>query len=413
VRILSVATTHPRFVGDSEPAYVLEINRELVRLGHQVTTLLPHADGAAASELVDGVDMRRFRYFFPASLQRLCYNGGILPNLRRSRWARANLPFFLPAQGVAVARTVRQTAPDLVHCHWLISSGLMGVLFGGVHKRPVVVSAHGSDVYIDNLLFQTVNRFVLARCHTCTVNSDGTRSRVARIHPGMRSEVVPMGVHPEDYGKHLASAEIRERLGGGDPQLLFIGRFSEHKGIPHLVAAMPEILRQLPRARLVLVGFGPEEPAIRRSIAASGLDGVVRFAGRISHAEVPSFLASADLVVLPSVQVEGLGVVLLEALASGTPVVGSRVGGIPDVIRDGETGLLALPGDPEDLARRCLRLLGDEALRRRTVEAGRRMVETQFSWASIAERFDGLFRACVADPTGGASHGRGPARRVP
>ncbi len=413
MRILSVATTHPRFAGDSEPSYVLEINRELTRLGHQVTALLPHAAGAATHEILDGVAMRRFRYFLPSALQRLCYNGGILPNLRRSGWARANLPFFLAAQGMAVARTVRHTAPDLVHCHWLISSGLMGALFGGVHKRPIVVSAHGSDVYLDNLLFQTVNRFVLARCHTCTVNSNGTRSRITRIHPGMRSEVVPMGVHPECYGKHLASAEIRERLGGGEPQLLFIGRFSEHKGIPHLVAAMPEILSHLPRARLVLVGFGPEEPAIRSVVAASALNEYVRFAGRISHAEVPSFLASADLVVLPSVQVEGLGVVLLEALASGTPVVGSRVGGIPDIIRDGETGLLARPGDPEDLARQCLKLLGDEALRRHTVEVGRRIVETQFSWASIAERFDRLFRACVADPTGGESHGRGPARRVP
>jgi len=412
VKILSIATTHPRFEGDSEPPYVLEINRELARLGHRVTTLLPHAEGAATLEVVAGVTMRRFRYFLPVSRQRLCYNGGILPNLRRSAWARVNLPFFLAAQGAAVVRTVRATAPDLVHCHWLISSGLMGVLFGGVHRRPVVVSAHGSDVYLDNLLFQTANRFVLARCHTCTVNSHGTRSRITCIHPGMRSEVVPMGVHPERYGKHLASAEVRERLGGGDPQLLFIGRFSEHKGLDHLVASMPEIVRHLPRARLALVGFGPEEPALRKLVARSNLDEQVRFAGRIAHEEVPGYLASADLVVLPSVRVEGLGVVLLEALASGTPVVGSRVGGIPDVVRDGETGLLSRPADPEDLARQCLRLLGDEALRRRTVDLGRRMVEAQFSWASIAERFDAVFRTCVGD-FGSAERRHGPARRVP
>jgi len=409
MRILSVATTHPCRPGDGEPAYVFEVNRGLAALGHQVTALLPHAPGASLEELIDGVEIRRFRYARPTSFQRLCYNGGILPNLRRSWLARLNLPFFLVAQAAAVAREVRRLAPDVVHCHWLISSGLMGAIAGGVRNRPLVVSAHGSDVYLQNLGFQTANRFVLNRATLCTVNSRGTRVRVRMINPYTPVEIVPMGIHPDRYGRHLASAEARRALGGGDPQILFIGRFSRHKGVQYLVAAMPEIVRHFPNARLALIGFGPEEEAIQRAAVAHGVEDRVRFAGRVPHAEVPVWLASADLVVLPSEQVEGLGVVLLEALASGTPVVGSRVGGIPDIIADGVTGLLHSPGDPEDLAAACVKLLGDPELQLRTTQAGRLLVETSFSWERISVRFDEIFRRLTSRPPGPALLGGRPA----
>jgi len=395
-----VATTHPLVPGDGEPAYVQEVNRGLARRGHRITVLLPHAAGAPRRETDGDLEIRRFRYFLPEGLQRLCYNGGILPNLRRSWTARANLPIFLAAQAAAVAREVRRLDPDLLHCHWLISSGLMGALAGGGRNRPLVVSAHGSDVYLRNLAFQTANRLVLERADLCTVNSRGTRARVLAIHPGARTEVVPMGLHPERYGPHLASEEKRRRMGGGTPQLLFVGRFSRHKGLDHLLEAMVRILRELPEARLALIGFGPEEAALLDHAARAGVAHALTVVGRIPHTEIPAWLASADLLVLPSVQVEGLGVVLLEALASGTPVVGSDLGGIPDIVADGETGLLSRPGDPEHLATVCLRLLTDRELAGATAARGRRMVEASFSWKVIAERLDGLFGALLEEHPG-------------
>jgi glycosyltransferase involved in cell wall biosynthesis len=395
VRILSIATTHPRFEGDSEPAYVLALNRELVRRGHEVTALVPHASGAETKESIQGVRIRRFRYFIPPSAQMLCYNGGILPNLRKSWTARLNLPFFLAAQAGAVARAVAFGSFDLIHCHWLITSGLMGALVGAPARLPLIVTAHGSDVFTENRLFKALDRWVLEQSCVCTVNSNRSGELVARLNPKTRIEPVPMGVYPERHGKHLASDSVRSTMGDGSPQILFVGRFSKNKGITDLVRAMPTITAALPGAHLALVGFGPDEDRIRSTITAEGMGDRVTIVGRVAGGDIPVHMASADLVVLPSIRIEGLGVVLLEALASGTAVVGSDVGGIPDIIEDGVTGLLCRSQDPPDIAAKCVRILQDEDLKRRTTENGKRLVDTRFCWTRIGAVLESIMLDCL------------------
>jgi glycosyltransferase involved in cell wall biosynthesis len=177
-----------------------------------------------------------------------------------------------------------------------------------------------------------------------------------------------------------------------------VGRFSASKGVPDLVRSLPKIAAEHPGVRLALVGYGPEEETIRKTIDEQGVADRVTMPGRIPGDEIPSYMASADLLVLPSIRIEGLGVVLLEALASGTAVVGSDVGGIPDIIEDGVTGLLCRSGDPESIAARCIRLLGDEELRRRTTENGRRLVEARFGWPRIGEALETVLAESVRNP---------------
>jgi glycosyltransferase involved in cell wall biosynthesis len=341
----------------------------------------------------------------------LCYNGGILPNLRKSWAARLNLPFFLVAQAAAVTRWVALGGFDIVHCHWLITSGVMGAIAGLSTRVPLVVTAHGSDVFTESSLFRALDRWVLQRCCACTVNSRRSGQLVSLLNPSARIEAVPMGVDPAKYGKHLATPEARRRLGAGEPQILFVGRFSRNKGVPDLVRAMTDICAEVPRARLAVIGFGPDEDRIRATIADQGLDDRVAVVGRVARDEIPIYLASADLLVLPSIRIEGLGVVLLEALASETPVVGSDVGGIPDIISDGETGLLCRSGDPADIAATCVRMLSDPELHRLTALNGRRLVEKRFSWERIGARLESVLESCLSDGAAPAGAGSGPSRR--
>lgn len=178
-----------------------------------------------------------------------------------------------------------------------------------------------------------------------------------------------------------------------------------------MVRAMPIIAAELPEARLAVIGFGPDEERIRSIIISEGMTGRVRLVGRVSGREIPAHLASADLLVLPSIRIEGLGVVLLEALASGTPVVGTDVGGIPDIINDGYSGLLCPSQNPPALAAACIRMFQDEDLRLRTIRNGRQLVEDRFSWERIGALLERILLDCVgparAPVAGGDGAGAG------
>jgi glycosyltransferase involved in cell wall biosynthesis len=179
--------------------------------------------------------------------------------------------------------------------------------------------------------------------------------------------------------------------------VLFVGRLVERKGIANLLRAAAG--SRLPY-RVALVGFGPEEARLRSLAAALGLADRVEFAGRVSDAELSRRYAEADVFVLPATidargDTEGLGVVLLEALAHGLPVVATRRGGIPDIVIDGETGLLVEDGDAAALARAIERLLADPALARRLAERGADHVRSEFGVESVARRLAAIYRAAA------------------
>jgi glycosyltransferase involved in cell wall biosynthesis len=359
-----------------------------------VTALVPHAPGAKTEEWMEGVRVKRFRYFQPESGQKLCYGGGILPNLQDGWLARINLPFFVLAQGGAALRELKNGGYDVVHCHWLLPQGFFLSILSGITGIPYLVTAHGSDIFTENPLFRALNRRTLAKTCCCTVNSSRTLERVGRLQRRIRTAIVPMGVDPSSFHEGRRSPIFRRKMGDGHPQILFAGRFTRTKGINFLLEAISLILLELPGAKLALVGFGTEEEKIRRLITANRLQGAVRLLGGVPGKEIPGYMASADLFVLPSVGWEGLGVVLLEALACGTPVVGTDVGGISDVIRDGETGLLCREGDPLDLAEKCLEMLGNPDFQKRSVRKASWMIEEHYSWPVIAGKFEELLESC-------------------
>jgi glycosyltransferase involved in cell wall biosynthesis len=385
VRVCMAATTFPRWAGDGEGAFVWGLAHALVQQGAVVRVVALHSPGAATHEVIDGVEVLRPRYWWPEYQESLRRGGGGLPvTLRDYPFARVQLPGFLAVYSRAVARVAR--ACDVLHAHWTLS-GAVGLLTRRRHRRPIVVTVQGSDVYqIPKLpLGGAFTRWVLANCQQVTALSASLQEAAAAAGIEREQiEVIPNGV---DVGALGAPALYRER----EPVLLFVGYLIERKGVRYLLEAAPAILAQHPDLRIVLIGKGPEEQRLREQAAALGIAGSVAFVGFLPHAEVIELMQRSLLLVLPSVE-EGQGAVLLEALAAGTPVIGSNIDGIAEVITP-QVGRLFPVADAAALADRVNDLLAAPACWQQTSDAARSLALATYDWRVLAQRYLALYGA--------------------
>jgi glycosyltransferase involved in cell wall biosynthesis len=389
MKILLVTSSFPRWPGDWAGVFVLSLGRSLAIRGHEVTVLCPHARGLALHDEMDGVRIERFRYAWPWSLQTLAYGGGMLHNVRE------NPLRILLAAPYALVLGMRMRAlsrrHDVVNAHFLIPQGITARLFA----VRAVVSLHGSDVNLNmGAMGRRIIRFGLSRAPAVTANSAATAARTAGLVGADRLNVIPMGVETAAFrpkGKRAGA------LGKEAPlKLISVGRLIGLKGQRYLIGALPEIREHMPGATVTLVGDGPDRASLIRYARRSGVAQAVRFTGEVGHERIAGILSEHDIFVLPSVilpsgETEGLGTVLLEAMAAGLPVVGSAVGGIPDIISDGRNGLLVPPQSPEAIARVVVRIATDSDLRERLTHAALGDVEERFSWEVIAAQFEKLF----------------------
>jgi len=194
--------------------------------------------------------------------------------------------------------------------------------------------------------------------------------------------IIPSGVEP---GRFRADADPLPPREAGHPTVLFVGRSDRRKGLAVLLKAMPLVLAQLPEARLVVVGAGPGDADARRRAARLGLGGRVTFAGRVSRQLLPRYYAGADVYCSPALGGESFGIVLLEAMAAGAPVVASDIPGYDETIERERDGLLVPPGDPGALAQAVVRVLGDPMLAASLRDAGLRKA-AEHAWPRIGAR---------------------------
>lgn len=287
---------------------------------------------------------------------------------------------------LGLTRLLRWEEPDLVHVHTYKAGflGRLGARFAG--KRPVVYSPHGSILtgYFSpgaTRLFVRLDAWAARftdRVICCTAGEVGEYLAAGIGRPD-QYVVIPNGLDGEAYARRAAPpARTRAALGLASESrpILCMGRLVPVKGQTFLLQAWRSVLKGEPRALLLLAGEGPDEGPLCAQAAALGLIGSVRFLG--FRQDIPSLLTCAEVLVLPSLN-EGFGMVLLEAMAMGKPVVASAVGGVPEVVLDGRTGLLVPPADPVALAAAILRLLGDPDTARRLGEAGRERGRNSFS----------------------------------
>ena len=299
------------------------------------------------------------------------------------------------------ASLVRRTQPAFAWCDEVKPAGYPAAWLHARGGPPFGVIAHGADfLLLDAKIRRSVfkrwtTRRMLERCSVVVANSRWTADLARSVLEflGCRTlaadvRVVPLGTTPSRFRPGIDPEPVRRKHGlSGGPWLLTVARLDFHKGIDTVIRALPAIRAVFPTARYAVAGTGGRRSSLERLVTELGLGDAVRLLGFVSEEELPAVYNAADLFVLASrryeLLVEGFGIAIVEASASGLPVIGSRSGGIPEAIRDGETGFLVQPDDPAAVAAAAIRLLGDTALRRRMGAAGRAAVETYYNWDRV------------------------------
>ena len=343
VKVLQLTSSFPRRAGDISGVFILDITSTLAAQGMDVTVLAPHDRGAAVREELAGVHVERFRYA-PARLELLAHHGGILAALQYpSRYLL--VPSFLVAYLVAAVRAARRLRPDLIHAHWWFPGGVMGAIASMVTRRPLVITLHGSDVHLaERPGFRKLARLTLRRARVVGVVSEALRREAIDLLKVDPAKVVVLRMP-------VNMPAPAEKPAPSDPpplRLVCVGRLAREKGFGVLLDAMRLLDDPV---RLDVFGDGPAMAELRS--AATGLD--VEFHGPRPRAEIVDVLADAHALVVPSLR-EGLGMVALEALAVGRPVIASGIGGLVETVADGDDGILVPPGDEHALAAALRRL---------------------------------------------------------
>jgi glycosyltransferase involved in cell wall biosynthesis len=367
---------------------VLDLAISLVPHFRKVHLLAPSAAGVADDEEWDGVHIRRFRYAWPAFLQQVCYRYGLVQNLRRNPLLFSLLPFFYAAQVRAVARLCREFPVQVINSHWFALQGMAAARV--TRKLPIrhVAHSHGADVdlfyRLPGGLGRRIIESMLGGRTTIVCESSYVRERLDRlIGHSSEAAISCMGV------KVSAFAGLPPVSGAGST-LLFVGRLVEKKGVEYLLAAMPEVKRQIPDVKLRIVGSGDLESTLRRQAATLALTpDTVEFCGAQPHAAIPELVGRSAVLVVPSVvdsrgEADGMPTVLLEAMAAGRRIVASRVDGVPDVVRDGENGWLCPPREPAALAGKLVAALQSTDDR---ILAEARKTASYYDWPALGRRY--------------------------
>jgi glycosyltransferase involved in cell wall biosynthesis len=259
-------------------------------------------------------------------------------------------------------------------------------------KKPLVISAYGADIYLaERYKIKKWVEWILNRSDAIVVNSEATENAVKTVGARKKSQIIYWGVDTERYNPKTRDKtkikRTKSRYGiQGGKIILFAGRLIERKGVEYLVRAIPEIRKNIKDFNLVIVGGGPLEKELKKLAKELGITSYVVFTGRISDEELLQFYHMCDVFVLPAIVDSkgdtegGQGLVTKEAMACEKPVVVSGVGGIPDLIQHGKTGILVKEKNPQELAEAITTILNDKTLADRISKSGRKLIEREASW---------------------------------
>lgn len=395
------------------PAYLLELSKEFVKKGHKVTMLSKKDLSLPDYEEKGGIKYFRF---------------GVIPVLP--------LPWSYPSAIWSVDKSVGQpfgkeryagvqTLGISIPKRTIYS---ISVLMKTIEIHREIEIIHCFDPFV--LLFQTTPKILLNKHVVVTVNhlskrlywrllsladhvitpSQYAKRRISadnRIREE-KIEVIYNGVNIDRFSPKISGDEVRHIYGLEDsPLILFVGRVCPEKGVDYLLKSIPLVKEQIPDVNVMIVGpLAPARLFHEREDYMRYLNNLVKkldltnvtFTGAVDFFnELPKFYAACNVFTCPTIWDEAFGLVSVEAMASGKPVVATRSGGLPEIVKDGEVGYIVPKMREKELAKALIKILEDEGLQRRMGKAARRRVETRFSWDTIANKYLKLYRKVIND----------------
>lgn len=414
MRILVLTHTYPRFSGDTNGPFVEDLCNAHVAAGHEVTVLTAFEPAISSDRAGYPVRLESYRYVWPDSLHVLGYSRTIDADVRLKGQVWLLAPLMLVSAYARLRSLVRSFRPDVLHAHWIVPNGFIAAKVSEATGIPLFCTLHGSDVFTaeKNALYRWMACTAGRRASLVTSCSADLSERLVRLGVAEdRIELVPNGCFAHEFRSNPEAGQaLRRQLGIAEREtlILALGRLVYKKGFDVLLRAAPEVLARCPEARIVVAGAGELAKDLANQARSQGLGDRVLFPGAVDRHSVPAYFAAADVFTMPSVRdaagnVDGLPIVVLEAMAAGKPVVASRLSGIPLAVGDDRTGLLVPAGDAPALADALIRLVEDPALRSRLGEAGRARIESELDWSRIAARHREIYQRTLAKGGDGAA----------
>lgn len=397
-KVLVIGSVYPRFHEDAEVPWLRTSIAHLKKAGLDIQVLAPAYKGLKSHE-IDGVKVNRFRYA-PAKWEFLTHEEGAPSKMANKPWLQLLAIPYIISGFFKCIKICRKFKPDIIHAHWPFPHAYIALGAAKLFKIPLVLNFHGAELLLirKKKWVKPLLKFAISQAQAVFANSSFTAGKIKALR-NVDVEWSPYGTTLETGTGNAEPHPVQGKF-----KILFVGRHIERKGIRYLIEAAKYLPRDRFEIRIVGVGDLTDElkklaaNVIARNVSDEAIQGgtaalpaEIIFTGKLSPEALASEYKTANVFTLPAIvdskgDTEGLGVVLIEAMELGLPIVASNVGGIPDVVIDGETGILVPEKDPEALANAYKRLAAEPELVKHLLAGSQKRINECFTWDGIIQR---------------------------
>ena len=379
MKICYISPTYLPLTGGTEIA-IYEIGKRLVKKGYDVTIITQDAGFFKPHEFVDGLKIHR--------VHRKTGKIGFI---------------VMPLKVLKKIRELDKIKNfDILHQFHLLPLGCASLLAKKILKIPLITSLMGGEIYDPfnplQKIFKPHHAWVMNNSDVVTSPCNDYAGYAKKVGLKRDAIIIPHGVGLDDFNPDKYSNEIRKNFGISNDEIMVLSlqRFRKTKRVEYLINAIPGVIKKNQNVKFVIVGDGPEEGRLEKLVKRLNIEDKVIFTGFVPHGgKLSAIVASCDIFAFHSTY-ESFGIVLVEAMASGKPVISTDVGAIPEIVDNGKTGIIIPPRDSKAFADAILKLVGNKNLRIKMGIEGRKKAEEEYDWDRIVERYEGIYESLTS-----------------